>query len=172
MHDGVKISADWCKVHQAFFQREPLDNFQKDFERKTCHFTPEKIFTNCPKKKLNLFTLSSVDTDFRKHVHLHTCLIVMLMQLMSYFIFDRGLSLTTCNWQDYYARLTFPPYTRLFGLILIIYTVHSVFDCLQLFQERLSEKMCTRQTRKVIWDMFNTLFLTTVAVEPTFVAFH
>ena len=36
---------------------------------------------------------------------------------------------------------------------------------------RLSEKMCTRQSRKVIWDMINTLFLTTVAVEPTFVAF-
>ena len=32
--------------------------------------------------------------------------------------------------------------------------------------------MCTRQPRKVIWDMINTLFLTTVAVEPTFVAFH
>ena len=25
---------------------------------------------------------------------------------------------------------------------------------------RLSEKMCTRQSRKVIWDMFNTPFLT------------
>ena len=33
------------------------------------------------------------------------------------------------------------------------------------------KKMCTRQSRKVIWDMINTLFLTTVAVEPTFVAF-
>ena len=32
-------------------------------------------------------------------------------------------------------------------------------------------KICTRQSRKVVWDMFNTLFLTTVAVEPTFVAF-
>ena len=32
-------------------------------------------------------------------------------------------------------------------------------------------KMCTRQSRKVIWDMINTLFLTTVPVEPTFVAF-
>ena len=32
--------------------------------------------------------------------------------------------------------------------------------------------MGTRQPRKVIWDMINTLFLTTVAVEPTFVAFH
>ena len=32
-------------------------------------------------------------------------------------------------------------------------------------------KMCTRQSRKVIWDMIDTLFLTTLAVEPTFVAF-
>ena len=31
--------------------------------------------------------------------------------------------------------------------------------------------MCTRQSRKIIWDMINRLFLTTVAVEPTFVAF-
>ena len=36
----------------------------------------------------------------------------------------------------------------------------------------MSEKMCTRQPRKVIWDMTNTLFLTTVAVEPTFVVFQ
>ena len=45
-------------------------------------------------------------------------------------------------------------------------------SCKQLFRERLAEKMCTRQPRKLIWDMINTLFLTTVAVEPTFVAFH
>ena len=31
--------------------------------------------------------------------------------------------------------------------------------------------MCTRQSRKVIWDMISTLFLTTVPVEPTLVAF-
>ena len=31
---------------------------------------------------------------------------------------------------------------------------------IQLFWERLSGKMCTRQSRKVIWDMINTLFLT------------
>ena len=31
--------------------------------------------------------------------------------------------------------------------------------------------MCTRQSRKVTWDMIYTLFLTTLAVEPTFVAF-
>ena len=43
--------------------------------------------------------------------------------------------------------------------------------CIQLFRERLSENMCTRQPRKIIWDMIDTLFLTTVAVEPTFVTF-
>ena len=31
---------------------------------------------------------------------------------------------------------------------------------IQLVQERLSEKMCTRQSRKVIWDLIYTLFLT------------
>ena len=30
---------------------------------------------------------------------------------------------------------------------------------IQLFQERLLEKNCTRQSRKVLWDMINTLFL-------------
>ena len=47
-------------------------------------------------------------------------------------------------------------------------------ECLcyiQLFRERLSEEMRTRQSRKVIWDMINTLFVTTEAVKPTFVAF-
>ena len=48
---------------------------------------------------------------------------------------------------------------------------HSEPCYIQLFRERLSEKMCSRQSRKVIWDMINTLFLTTVAVEHTFVAF-
>ena len=43
---------------------------------------------------------------------------------------------------------------------------------MELFRERLSEKMCTRQPQKVLRDMINTLFLTTVAVEPTLVAFH
>ena len=31
--------------------------------------------------------------------------------------------------------------------------------------------MCTRPSRKVIWDMIITLYLTTVAVEPTFFCF-
>ena len=30
---------------------------------------------------------------------------------------------------------------------------------LELFWERLSEKLCMRQSRRVIWDMINTLFL-------------
>ena len=37
--------------------------------------------------------------------------------------------------------------------------------CLQLFRERLLEKMCTWQSRKVIWDMINTV-PDTVAAEP------
>ena len=43
----------------------------------------------------------------------------------------------------------------------------------QLFRERLSEKMCKRQSRKVIWDMIITLFLmsTTVTVESSIVTF-
>ena len=45
---------------------------------------------------------------------------------------------------------------------LAIFTSWSCSDGeeIQLFRERLSEKMCTRQSRKVIWDMINTLFLT------------
>ena len=39
------------------------------------------------------------------------------------------------------------------------------------FEKGCRKQMCTRQSRKVIWDMINTLFLTTVPVEPTFVAF-
>ena len=35
------------------------------------------------------------------------------------------------------------------------------------FEGRFSEKMCTRQSQKVIWDMINTLFLMNVAVEFT-----
>ena len=40
----------------------------------------------------------------------------------------------------------------------VLYLVHVLN--IQLFREKLSEKMCTGQSRKVIWDMFNTLFLT------------
>ena len=31
---------------------------------------------------------------------------------------------------------------------------------IQLFRKRMSEKICTRQSRKVIWDIIITLFLT------------
>ena len=31
---------------------------------------------------------------------------------------------------------------------------------IQLLRDSLSEKMCTRQSRKVIWDTINSLFLT------------
>ena len=34
------------------------------------------------------------------------------------------------------------------------------FHNIQLFRERLSEKLYTRQSRKVIWDMISALFLT------------
>ena len=54
----------------------------------------------------------------------------------------------------------------------VIYCMQCLSQDIQLFRERLSGKMCTRQPRKVIWDMIDTLFLTTVAVEPTFVDFH
>ena len=37
---------------------------------------------------------------------------------------------------------------------------------------QLSQKLCTQQSRKVIWDIINTLVLDSAAVEPTFVAFH
>ena len=40
-----------------------------------------------------------------------------------------------------------------------------VLSHIQLFRERLLEKMCTRQSPKVTWDMINTLFVTIVAVE-------
>ena len=42
---------------------------------------------------------------------------------------------------------------------------------IQLFEERLSEEMHMQQSQKVIWDMINTLFVTTEAVKPTFAAF-
>ena len=50
--------------------------------------------------------------------------------------------------------------------LLLLY----VYNHLQLFWERLSEKMCRQQSRKVIWDRINTLFLT-LADEPYFCCF-
>ena len=58
-----------------------------------------------------------------------------------------------------------------FFLLAIFNDKATASRCIQLFLGRLSEKMCTRQSRKVLWDMINTLFLTTVVVEPTCVAF-
>ena len=50
----------------------------------------------------------------------------------------------------------------------LIKIFHSaVWQLYTAISRRLSEKMCTRQSRKVIWDMIDILFLTTVAVEPT-----
>ena len=44
---------------------------------------------------------------------------------------------------------------------------------LQLFRERLSEKMCMRQSRKVIWDMIDaTLFLSVGTRKHIFMAFR
>ena len=61
------------------------------------------------------------------------------------------------------------------GVALYVVTILLISDGsvdTQLFQEGLSDKeMCTRQPRMVIWDLINTLFLTTVAVEPDFAAF-
>ena len=45
-------------------------------------------------------------------------------------------------------------------VLKVLLTLQSVIVHIQLFRERLSEKMCTRQSRKVTWDMINTLFLT------------
>ena len=56
-------------------------------------------------------------------------------------------------------------------IIVIAQSTYVVVFRIQLFRERLSEEMRTRQSRNVIWDMINTLFVTTEAVEPTFVAF-
>ena len=44
-----------------------------------------------------------------------------------------------------------------FGLVGIMF---AEFIYIQLFRERLSEKMRMQQSQKVIWDMINTLFLT------------
>ena len=67
-----------------------------------------------------------------------------------------------------------PPPSSLFALVLISVqqlerksslirrpsdrTRDSTFMRIQLFRERLSARMCTRQSRKVIWDMISTLF--------------
>ena len=52
------------------------------------------------------------------------------------------------------------PQTKTNYRYIALALVFSKTVCIQLFLERLSEKLCTRQSRKVIWDMINTLFLT------------
>ena len=53
-----------------------------------------------------------------------------------------------------YKELKFVQIAQVNQLFWLLHLVH-----IQLFRERLSAKMCTRQSRKVIWDMINTLFL-------------
>ena len=80
---------------------------------------------------------------------------------------DEDWDLGTCLKNECYRKqLRVPHPLRSWTDLRATYKV-----CIQLFRERLSEKRCTRQSRKVIWDMINTLFLMTVVVEPTFVAF-
>ena len=54
---------------------------------------------------------------------------------------------------------------------LVAHTAVCGMYSIQLFEERLSEEMHMQQSQKVIWDMINTLFVTTEAVKPTFAAF-
>ena len=49
--------------------------------------------------------------------------------------------------------------------------ISQVESHIQLFRERLSENMCTPQSRKVMWDNVQYTVPDTVAVEPTFVSF-
>ena len=69
------------------------------------------------------------------------------------------------------ARQSMSMLTELPGMVTVLeqffhfeysdsYTCNIHHYCTQLFRERLTEEMCTRQSRKVIWDMINTLFLT------------
>ena len=64
--------------------------------------------------------------------------------------------------KKYYIPLSEP--TFLFCRTKRFVTTH--YTC-SYFEKRVSGKMCTRQSRKAIWDMINTLFLTIVAVAPT-----
>ena len=64
-----------------------------------------------------------------------------LSLVFSGFVFMRG---GLSYWRGYPSR----------AVTLAVYTAIS---------RKVVGKMCTRQSRKVIWDMFNTLFLPTVA---------
>ena len=54
------------------------------------------------------------------------------------------------------------------NIIQVQTTSNALYSC---FKKNRRKKMCTRQSRKVIWNIINTLSFDTVAVEPTFVAF-
>ena len=54
------------------------------------------------------------------------------------------------------------------GEIIVSRSVLTVYSC---FEKGCRKKCARDRYRKVIWDMINTLFVTTEAVEPTFVAF-
>ena len=82
------------------------------------------------------------------------------------------VDMTRVTWS---GHMSFPKTKVIFSPVLPAGWRVSPLDfltCIQLFWERLLEKMCRRQSRKVIWDMINTLFPMAVDVEPTFVAFH
>ena len=71
---------------------------------------------------------------------------------------DEGrLTRSKCRWET--KNILF------YSSLVVLY----IYICIQLFRQRLSQKRCTRQSRKVMWDMINTLVLDTVVVEPTFV---
>ena len=61
--------------------------------------------------------------------------------------------------------------SRRFSTLISGTLVPLIFFSIQLFLERLSQKLCKRQSRKVIWDMINTLVPDTVAVDPSFFTF-
>ena len=73
------------------------------------------------------------------------------------------------------------------GMLHLTNQFHHSFDCLSLiffvsYQRTVSRcfldlpttisRKVVGQSQKIIWNMINTLILTTVAVEPTFVALH
>ena len=115
------------------------------------------------------------------------CMLMVLLYISSRNVFQKlnGSKLNSdlrhvCDWMKLYQltlndpRLALRAKCRVHLALLIKRLLCTLINVskqvrvsiyLQLFRERLSEKMCTRQSRKVTWDMINTLFLTIVAVE-------
>ena len=58
------------------------------------------------------------------------------------------IHLSTLSYQNYKTQTVVPKHCELQHFYI------------QLFRERLSEKLCTRQSQRVIWGTINTLFLT------------